>query len=774
MASLSRQGVKGGETPTATVVDFICLFTHDLKRKQKRWQDGVLKYHTFNKRIMVHDDRGHFVGDAHWQAEGHLDTGDEFELDRGGAIVQVSDCTGQREQDLSELLDKRSKEVEKRRATAISRTPRPSAQVAGSSTTQEQNTHFQLRHRPLSEMLGTPSRIGRAAISPHSPYEARQMAQGTQQEAKPRTVKKRRHEESPPSTSYHARALFGATLTLTPLSQNSRPSHGSIQQKWANTDLKSLLSVENDQTTHFPNDKSDPIVCQSDEIAEIMGSHALPTRVSRKPPKSTTSRPNGTNKPAAKPLDPSHHTHQKVVTLDDFETETAPQKPAIPRMESKTRPKRVLTGKTAQPAVQEIRRDVIVIEDGQTEDSIAPNAELPERADRGAAMPTDEPTRVVDAVREAAGVLPSGHGLPQPIDKPMTELRIRSRQRRGLLLMSERKDNGKRSNKKTPVSGADAQSSPNSDHPKRGDPASSVEEPGLKPHHFPLGLESNTENEQSEAAETVSPTPTPITKDGDSPLSHVPESSPHPQPVSPRNRAPTPDEVNDTGDSDDVSVKTRASRRPRKRPTLDYSSEDGSEDMEPPRASKRVHKAQPTNAGSNAFRITKMARKSIKSKEIIGFVMPDEEPVFRCPPFAARPTSNVGNAFTKTTNADEADLKSHKHKVQLSVPSTEPASVAQPGPQDGSDSNSISRPAPRLRNPASRGKKAAKKEDAAGQLPQTLVQLEPTAPTRVGAPKAPSSRNPSISSGFTTANGGAWSVHAEDLLGMTRPANKPS
>ncbi|KAI5463969.1 hypothetical protein BGZ63DRAFT_350782, partial [Mariannaea sp. PMI_226] len=217
MASLSRQNASTGTVPTsAAVLDFICLFTHDLKRKQKRWQDGALKYHTFNKRIMVYDDRGHFIGDAHWQAEAHLDSGDEFELDRGAAIVQVSDCTGQKEQDLTELLDKRARDVEKRRANAgVSRTPRPSAQPTSSTNGDSQNLHFQLRQRPLSDMLGTPSRIGRAVISAHSPFEARQMAQRNEKGDEPRPAKRMKPEVSPPSKSYHARALFGATLTLT-------------------------------------------------------------------------------------------------------------------------------------------------------------------------------------------------------------------------------------------------------------------------------------------------------------------------------------------------------------------------------------------------------------------------------------------------------------------------------------------------------------------------------------------------------------------------------
>jgi len=38
---------------TAPVLELNCLYTHNVRRKSKRWQDGFLRYHTFNKRIMV-------------------------------------------------------------------------------------------------------------------------------------------------------------------------------------------------------------------------------------------------------------------------------------------------------------------------------------------------------------------------------------------------------------------------------------------------------------------------------------------------------------------------------------------------------------------------------------------------------------------------------------------------------------------------------------------------------------------------------------------------
>lgn len=740
---------------------------------------------------MVHDDRGHFIGDAHWQAEAHLDTGDEFELDRGAAIVQVSDCTGQREQDLSELLDKRAREVEKRRATAVSRTPRPSVGVAGSSSAQDQSAHFQLRHRPLSDMLGTPSRIGRAAISPHSPYEARRMAQRTDQGDESRPAKRRKQEESPPSKSYHARALFGATLTLAPLPQSSRPSQGQIRHNWANTELKSLFGREKHQPPLSSDEQSDAVIHQSEEIVKIASSQSSPPPLPHKLPRPISTRLDNVNRSTTKPLEPTCQNYQQKASSDDVRTENSSRKPAVPRIDNKSRSKPILATRTSQLTRQEKPRNVIVVEHVQSGDSKGPIKRGFNGATRDAKRLADETTKEVEVVREVKDVLPSGHIPPRPINEQRTELRIRSRQRRGLLMISEKQNTGPGPKRNTTASDAAMQSGPNLDHPKQGGQTPTAEEPSLKPRQSLTGLASSTGEQQNEAVIIATLTHTPILEDNapkevsnDATRSNVLESSPHSEPNLPEPQQPTPHEDVDPSDVDDPPVRPRASRRlaerkseTRKGTIPDFSSEDESENMELSAVPKRVRKTQTASAGSSAPRITKMARKSIKSKEIIGFVVPNEDSKFKCPPFAAPrgPISTVGHASSKTANVDEADLESHTRKVQQPpVQSIELTSVAQSGPQDGSDDKSVTRPTPRLCNPATRGKKAAKKEDAAGQLPQTMVQLEPVAPTRVGAPKAPSSRKSSALTGFTKANGGTWSVHAGDLLGMTRPANKPS
>ncbi|KUI58973.1 hypothetical protein VP1G_06276 [Cytospora mali] len=218
----------------AAVLEYMCLFTHDLRRKQKRWQDGRLKYHTFNKRVMVYDERGNFVGDMHWHHDYDFDEGEEVELDRGGVIVQVSGLVARRETDLTELLDKRVKEKEQRQIQHIARSPAPTSVLPRSRPRPSviPPDHFQLRHRPLHQVIGTPTgHHGKALVPSESPFEQRQQAQAAAAAAAAapdlsdeRAAKRRKHDDAPPSKSGYATALFGQSLTLSATPASSVPT----------------------------------------------------------------------------------------------------------------------------------------------------------------------------------------------------------------------------------------------------------------------------------------------------------------------------------------------------------------------------------------------------------------------------------------------------------------------------------------------------------------------------------------------------------------------
>jgi Protein of unknown function (DUF2439) len=199
---------------TAPVLQFRCLYTQDLRRKQKRWQDGRLKFHTFNKRVMVYDERYNFVGDTHWREDTPFHEGEELELERGGIMVEVGECVGKREQDLSELVDKRVKDREGRAAARIT-TPSPSRPHVSIIRT-PQPTSGPLQHKPLNALLTATGHYGRAVIPITSPFEEKQHLIDVNKDGpeRRRSVKRRKPNEDAPSKRGYAQNLIGATLSL--------------------------------------------------------------------------------------------------------------------------------------------------------------------------------------------------------------------------------------------------------------------------------------------------------------------------------------------------------------------------------------------------------------------------------------------------------------------------------------------------------------------------------------------------------------------------------
>lgn len=186
-AAVHRMGTPSHSIPpsqnTAPVLEFNCLYTHDIRRKQKRWQDGFLRFHTFNKRVMVYDVPRNFIGDMHWKEGEDLQEGDEVTLEKDAVLVQVAESVGRTETDLTELKQsaKKSKRTEggqrsspppKNMATP-SRNMGPPTARPGTASVAGGNT--QLKHRSLNALLGTPKgRIGKATLPTKSPFETRQ------------------------------------------------------------------------------------------------------------------------------------------------------------------------------------------------------------------------------------------------------------------------------------------------------------------------------------------------------------------------------------------------------------------------------------------------------------------------------------------------------------------------------------------------------------------------------------------------------------------------
>ncbi|OAL30513.1 hypothetical protein AYO20_08732 [Fonsecaea nubica] len=150
---------------TAPVHEFRCLYTRDLHKKAKKWHDGSLRFHTFNRRVMVYDDAKNYIGDLHYRQEEEFTEGVEIQLDRG-VMVEVGERLGETQTDLAPILE---------RARPEKPTPLPRQTTA--SATRPLPTGPSQRPKSLLEVLGpSQGRPGRARLPAHSPYEQRQSA----------------------------------------------------------------------------------------------------------------------------------------------------------------------------------------------------------------------------------------------------------------------------------------------------------------------------------------------------------------------------------------------------------------------------------------------------------------------------------------------------------------------------------------------------------------------------------------------------------------------
>ncbi|PVI06403.1 hypothetical protein DM02DRAFT_17264 [Periconia macrospinosa] len=177
---------------TAPVNEFRCLFTHDIRRKQKRWQDGYLKFHTFNNRVMVYDQARNFLGDTYWKEPSELQEGDELQLDKP-VMVEVAEALGITQTDLTLLFDKK-KDSPKSQSKSTVPKPRTTHKPMLAPTLPPPGTSSHLRHKSLNTLLGTPrGPIGKATPI-ESPFEARKKMNNHSTEERPTKRQKKVHD----------------------------------------------------------------------------------------------------------------------------------------------------------------------------------------------------------------------------------------------------------------------------------------------------------------------------------------------------------------------------------------------------------------------------------------------------------------------------------------------------------------------------------------------------------------------------------------------------
>ncbi|PYH93208.1 hypothetical protein BO71DRAFT_399951 [Aspergillus ellipticus CBS 707.79] len=218
---------------TAPVIKFRCLYTHDMRRKAKRWQDGYLRYHTFNKRIMVYDTIGNFMGDHHWRQDDEIQDGDELELDNG-VLIEVGESVERTETDISNLHSKKKPHKSPARPGDTQQTymPTPSVQMSMSmSTPTPAPTRSSQPMRSLNDLLGI-----RKSSTPtqHSdmPREERHMTRNTEDE-RDRPAKRQRTAVSSTDRPLdrRQRAVIGLTDSTAPDHAPTLPAKETIRPR---------------------------------------------------------------------------------------------------------------------------------------------------------------------------------------------------------------------------------------------------------------------------------------------------------------------------------------------------------------------------------------------------------------------------------------------------------------------------------------------------------------------------------------------------------------
>ncbi|KZM21280.1 hypothetical protein ST47_g7620 [Ascochyta rabiei] len=220
---------------SAPVAEFRCLYTPDVRKKQKKWHDGYLKFHAFNNRVMVYDHARNFLGDTYFKDSDALHEGHELTLDKG-VMVEVAEPVGLTHTDLTPLFEKKPRDppppppppppsAPPPRFHPPSLVARPPAAPSHAAPAHAPRINTQPRHKSLSTLLGTPKGPIGKSVPIQSPYDARQEKEKENDVAVDRAAKRLKITHRPTTS---------ATLRLSsPVQEESATPNKSLPP-WTN------------------------------------------------------------------------------------------------------------------------------------------------------------------------------------------------------------------------------------------------------------------------------------------------------------------------------------------------------------------------------------------------------------------------------------------------------------------------------------------------------------------------------------------------------------
>jgi hypothetical protein len=388
-----------------------------------------------------------------------------LELERGGYLVQVQDFVGKREQDLSELVDKRLKEKEERAAAKCAASP-ALGRSQGFGTPAPH-----LKPKALNTLLTPSGHYGRAVISLSSPFEDRQQLVNGDGNENDRPTKRRKTVESTQSKNGYAQNLMGASLTLT---SSKPPGTASIKYEPFKTKpsipqvpTKSIDLTLDDDDDGEVSESMQPSKRDRQKISQKLKRYRSP------PPKSTfASNLTGTALSLSRP-EPSRYVGNKSAIktipkpLQDDDESSAEEEDSIPDIDAfpapvpkarelatkKAKPKPTVISSSSSPPpikrrkkVKALREEGInharsgsspVMEMTSKKSKAAPSIVRKETSNHSSSPMTDEaPKR-----QKIASSLPrtaNKHVERDTAEQPVSALRIKAKPRRQMMMLMER------------------------------------------------------------------------------------------------------------------------------------------------------------------------------------------------------------------------------------------------------------------------------------------------------------------------------------------------
>lgn len=779
---------------------------------------------------MVYDERGNFVGDTHWREDYDLADGDDLELDRGSIIIQVGECVGSRDQDLSDLIDKRAQERAQRQAAAAAAAARrpPTVPVTPLHVVQPPS----LPQKHLHDVIGTPSgHHGRAVLPKESPYEERRQRQAQPQSDDTRPSKRQRRDISPPSKSGYAQNLFGATLTLSgrPSSQapvRYRPLKTSRTREELTSPPSSATSTHKDKPAIAIDTAQTPTTLQD-----------MHTRSLRQTPVLANHAQKYTETAAGHHdlMRPEDFSHDNLDLPDELGKtpiiEKKRSKPIVDQARETKTTYSVLDLRSTNKKIRKLKGMDQAVEEADAKirrsrtpltinvSNIIQDKGRASAGKGGVRGHKSQDANVIDLTRGEAGTLRT----PPCPDEPRTELKIRPRKKRGLLMVSERY--------------AVRASSPNSELSKTGPDVHRLPSPSTA-----QSASASTDKRDEKARSTNTqhnknrkngPQRKKMIRNDDvgdnngrhqssciveddeiSGMQCLDEPNPEPRKKA---KLRSTIEQGDIPMAETQALETGRRLRPKKQVITEFSplssdvdDDDDDERSTLPRARRRDDATVEEKPGP---RLAKLARKSIKSREVIGFVFSDElgpsvsvkqdnhsqgetglgiqlnedigrqyhqpENKRRDNLAATEIRSNAAphSPRNDTLMADEQITLGGQNSGQTKPPNNERSPILQSEEVSGMVATTATKQhTPPIINPATRGRKAAKPSDAAGQMPMCPLPIEVVRNPSLhqNSRKRNAQGNPDMEPtipmpGFSSANGGPWSREAHDLFDFKRP-----